>query len=99
MATKIGSFQCPSDRSLTFQLARTSRGASSAGPSSRGNYAANWGNTIWYQVNVLADGTGNYRPSPFGLQGNIRLAAVTDGLSATVFLAEILRGGTATHAA
>jgi prepilin-type N-terminal cleavage/methylation domain-containing protein len=93
MATKIGAFQCPSDRSLGFRFAQDFQGGALSGPTlSRGNYAANWGNTIWYQVNVRADGTGNYRPSPFGLAGNIRPAAITDGLSATVFLAEILQG-------
>jgi prepilin-type N-terminal cleavage/methylation domain-containing protein/prepilin-type processing-associated H-X9-DG protein len=90
MVARIGVAVCPSDTQSTFQFATGK--AMSAPPLSRGNYAANWGNGIWLQLDM------GFMPpllqlrSPFGHIGNISLSAVTDGLSSTVFLSEILQG-------
>ena len=63
---------------------------------SRGNYVASWGNTLWAQQNS-AGGTATlyvpvtYMQSAFGHTG-VRLAAVTDGTSSTVFTGEVMQG-------
>ena len=92
-ATKLGIFQCPSDRSSTFQFPESFLGGILNGPVlTRGNYSANWGNTIWLQVDVTVDHSGDYLQSPFGQKSRISFAGVTDGLTNTVFLAEVLQG-------
>ena len=92
-STKLAVFQCPSDRESAFRFSANFLGGSMSSPTlTRGNYAANWGNTNWGQGNVLSNGTGNYLRSAFGQEGNISLASVTDGLSNTAFVAEIIQG-------
>ncbi|WP_422923590.1 DUF1559 domain-containing protein [Singulisphaera sp. PoT] len=91
-ATKISSFQCPSDRQNTFQVNSSYKGGVLSGPiMTKGNYAASWGNTSWGQdkASSLAP---QYLKSAFGHDGNISLASITDGTSNTVFIGEVLQG-------
>jgi prepilin-type processing-associated H-X9-DG protein len=92
MQNKVGMFQCPSDREMTF------------GPAfgglltnySKGNYVVSWGNTGWAQdQRTFKDSKGNvitFFPTAFGHKGNITFSTVTDGLSNTVFMGEVLQG-------
>ena len=93
-STKIGLFQCPSDRDNKFQITPTYVGGALSGPiSTRGNYVVAWGNTSWDQSPTVGGGqTYNNLPSAFGHDGSIGFAKITDGLSSTVFMAEILQG-------
>jgi prepilin-type N-terminal cleavage/methylation domain-containing protein/prepilin-type processing-associated H-X9-DG protein len=92
--TKLAAFQCPSDNNRTLNLIWPTNGYSIVG--TRGNYVVSWGNTQWAQQNS-AGGTPTlnlpvtYLPSAFG-HISVRLAAVTDGTSSTVFTAETLQG-------
>ncbi|WP_435011106.1 DUF1559 domain-containing protein [Tundrisphaera lichenicola] len=92
--TKMAVFQCPSDRSVSFQITTAYAGGALSKPiASKGNYTANWGNTQWDQSDITVNGaTIRYLPSPFGHNGNISFATITDGLSNTVFMAEVLQG-------
>ena len=90
--TKIGLFQCPSDRNELWQVM-------AAGwppfPQTRGNYAVNWGNTQYDQGLVTTNLTAaNIRtlPMPFPLHKAVSLASITDGTSNTVLMAEVLQG-------
>jgi prepilin-type N-terminal cleavage/methylation domain-containing protein/prepilin-type processing-associated H-X9-DG protein len=93
-ATKLAVLQCPSDRNLTFQYPAGYLGGKLSGPVlTRGNYAANWGNNLYGQLKgISSDPRADYLPSPFGFRGDIPFAAVTDGLSQSVFFAEVLQG-------
>jgi prepilin-type N-terminal cleavage/methylation domain-containing protein/prepilin-type processing-associated H-X9-DG protein len=89
-ATKLSTFQCPSDRQLTFKINPAYAGGLLSGPTmTKGNYAVSWGNTDWGQ---RAIGTQNYLPSAFGHDMNISFATITDGTSGTIFAAEVLQG-------
>jgi len=91
-ASKIGIFQCPSDRQNMFQIPTTYAGGALSGPiMTKGNYAVSWGNTQWDQQMVTGTTT-PYFASAFGHNGNISFASVQDGLSTTVFAAEVLQG-------
>jgi prepilin-type processing-associated H-X9-DG protein len=63
---------------------------------SKGNYAANWGNTQYDQGQLQS--VYGYTPAaptlamPFPINSSVSLASVTDGTSNTVFLSEILQG-------
>jgi prepilin-type N-terminal cleavage/methylation domain-containing protein/prepilin-type processing-associated H-X9-DG protein len=82
--TKIAMFQCPSDRINTFTpLGQTF---------TRGNYGVNWGNTQYDQGVLTTNMTANNRDSAFPLSKQVSFASVTDGLSNTVFMSEILQG-------
>ncbi len=96
--TKIATMQCPSDNSNVLLVTWPTNGALITSP--RGNYVVSWGNTIWSQLN--SPGAGNtatlnlpvvYRLSAFGHQP-VRLAAVTDGTSSTIFTSEVMQGET-----
>jgi prepilin-type N-terminal cleavage/methylation domain-containing protein len=57
MTTKLGLFQCPSDRSNPYQVnPNLLGGALSKAFMSRGNYCVNWGNTIWGQQEIVVNG-------------------------------------------
>jgi prepilin-type N-terminal cleavage/methylation domain-containing protein len=95
-ATKISSFQCPSDRSLTFQINQayaSGIGVPALGSivMTKGNYAANWGNTNWGQTYESGLGP-QYLLSAFGQNSKISIATVTDGTSNSIFMAEVLQG-------
>jgi prepilin-type N-terminal cleavage/methylation domain-containing protein len=94
MATKIGLFQCPSDRDNEYRVSQDLFGGALSGPTlTRGCYGVNWGNTQWGQEDINVNGKiVRYLQSPFGQEGNIRFAMVTDGLSNTVFMAELRQG-------
>ena len=92
MGTRIGVFQCPADSVRTFQMPASFRGGALSGPIlTKGNYAVSWGNTNWQQTAI---GTTNYLQSAFGHNGQLHFGSVTDGLSNTVFLAEVLQADT-----
>jgi prepilin-type N-terminal cleavage/methylation domain-containing protein/prepilin-type processing-associated H-X9-DG protein len=89
--TKIGLFQCPSDRALPFQFQSSFVSGTFAGPTiTKGNYAVSWGNTEWDQLN-LTDPVVRNLASAFGQTARTN-SMVTDGLSNTVFIAEIRQG-------
>ncbi len=94
---KVNLFQCPSDGAdQKYQI----NPAYPAGPLNalvftRGNYAVSWGNTWWaqkYRDNLTVNSQViPYQPSAFG-HDTVTFASVTDGLSNTVFMAEVLQG-------
>ena len=90
-ATKVGLFQCPSDRAQSFQFQSAFVSGTFAGPTiTRGNYAVSWGNTEWDQLD-LTDPPVRNLASAFG-QTTRTNSMVTDGTSNTVFIAEIRQG-------
>src|SRR5262249_120587 len=99
MSTKIGLFQCPSDRDNRYQVNPVILGGFlSAVLMTRGNYCVNWGNTTWGQRDLTVNRVQiPYLQSPFGHEGNRSFASVSDGLSATVFMAELLQGSLNDH--
>lgn len=82
-STRIGVLSCPDDRGQSTDGYRPP--IPDAPALTRGNYAVNWGQTDWGQ-------TGHFPRAPFGHGGGVRLQDVTDGLSTTIFLSEILQG-------
>ncbi len=91
-ATKLSTFQCPSDRSITFNINPNYGGpVLSSFPVTKGNYAVSWGNTGWGQ-GFRGTQTATYRQSAFGHRMNINLASITDGTSNTVLVGEVLQG-------
>jgi hypothetical protein len=101
VGNKIGLFQCPSDRTMTWGFSTSL----SPGPLlvfssitfTKGNYGVRWGNTQWGQQNITVNGRAiNFMPSAFGHDGRVAYPSVTDGLSTTVFLAEILQRASTT---
>jgi prepilin-type N-terminal cleavage/methylation domain-containing protein/prepilin-type processing-associated H-X9-DG protein len=97
-ATKVSVMVCPSDRENTFQYANGFKsGALSKPVMSKGNYGASWGNTTWsQQTTVVAGVSWSYLETAFGHgdTGPVPFAEVTDGLSQTAFVSEILQGAT-----
>ncbi len=90
--SRLSVFQCPADRVMEYKVnPAIAAGILSAYTLSKGNYAANWGNTNWGQLPV---GSTGYLQSPFGQAGNITFASVTDGLSGTALHSEVLQGQT-----
>lgn len=93
-ATKISSFQCPSDRQTTFEVNPAAGIAQVKGVIlTKGNYAASWGNTNWgggFASSLMT----RYLRSAFGHDGNTTLASIADGTSNTVFASEVLQGST-----
>ncbi len=102
ITTKMATYQCPSDNTNSLSLAALSAAAGGAIPAlpwslPKGNYGANWGNTDYGQIPFGSYGS-LYRQSPFGVASSgmgpqlVRFASVTDGLSNTHFVSEILQG-------
>jgi prepilin-type N-terminal cleavage/methylation domain-containing protein/prepilin-type processing-associated H-X9-DG protein len=100
--TKIASFQCPSDNDITFSFSAISAATGGAVPAfpwapTKGNYGVNWGNTDYGQI-PFGGYASLYRQSPFGVNQNgsgpqlVRISSVTDGLSNTHFVSELLQG-------
>jgi len=101
--TRIASFQCPSDNVQSFSLAVVGAlaGFSANWMISKGNYGVNWGNCDYGQGVAGGYFTSNrslYLQSPFGINATgtgpqlVKVASVTDGLSNTQFLSELLQG-------
>jgi prepilin-type N-terminal cleavage/methylation domain-containing protein/prepilin-type processing-associated H-X9-DG protein len=101
--TKIASFQCPSDNVQTFSIAVVGQlaGFTANWFASKGNYGVNWGNCDYGQGANGGYFTANpslYLQSPFGINRSgtgpqlVRIASVTDGLSNTHFVSELLQG-------
>jgi prepilin-type N-terminal cleavage/methylation domain-containing protein/prepilin-type processing-associated H-X9-DG protein len=93
-ANKLGMFQCPSDQVRTFRIdPRYNGGVLSTPVHGKGNYVVAWGNTQWDQANITVNGVAvNFLRSAFGHDGNIGFNNVSDGLSNSVFMAEVLQG-------
>ena len=95
-ATKMSAFQCPSDRTNTFQINQTyatAKGIPALGAviMTKGNYAASWGNTNWgaqYKSSLMAQ----YIQSAFGHDGQVSIGKITDGTSNTIYMSEVLQG-------
>jgi prepilin-type N-terminal cleavage/methylation domain-containing protein/prepilin-type processing-associated H-X9-DG protein len=101
--TRIASWQCPSDTPNGFNIAILAALAGVNGPNwilTKGNYGVNWGNCDYGQglVGSTFFNPSLYLQSPFGVNGNgtgpalVTYASVTDGLSNTHFVSEILQG-------
>jgi prepilin-type N-terminal cleavage/methylation domain-containing protein/prepilin-type processing-associated H-X9-DG protein len=105
MSTRLAMFQCPSDSPSTLNVQQVLAPLGVSAPlvqASKGNYGVHWGNTDFGQ-GILPDSyfksnPGLHYPSAFGLNSNgtgpslVTVASVTDGLSNTVFMSEILQG-------
>jgi prepilin-type N-terminal cleavage/methylation domain-containing protein/prepilin-type processing-associated H-X9-DG protein len=90
-STKLSMFQCPSDRDTPFTWPAPYN--TLLAPDTRGNYAVNWGNTQYDQgLQTTNFPAGTTLPMPFPLTKSVSFAAVTDGLSNSVFLSEVLKG-------
>jgi prepilin-type processing-associated H-X9-DG protein len=94
MGTRVASFQCPSDSETKLQVIWPTNGKLIF--TTRGNYAASWGNTVWSQQDSSGGpATRNipvaFRPSAFGHRP-VRLADVSDGTSGTFFTGEVIQG-------
>jgi prepilin-type N-terminal cleavage/methylation domain-containing protein/prepilin-type processing-associated H-X9-DG protein len=98
--TRINSQQCPSDNNQLFAISSLAAlGVPSATWSAtKGNYAVNWGNTDDGQWTSSGSFPSYYRASPFGVNQaltgpqTVKYASVTDGLSNTHFISELLQG-------
>jgi prepilin-type N-terminal cleavage/methylation domain-containing protein/prepilin-type processing-associated H-X9-DG protein len=101
--TKIASFQCPSDNqnAFAFSALAAATGTAQLGfpwSATKGNYGVNWGNTDYGQWTTSGAFPTIYKASPFGINMArtgpqlVRIASVTDGLSNTLFLSELLQG-------
>ncbi len=102
--TKLSMFQCPSDNSNQFQITPQYLGGALSGPiSTKGNYAASWGNTYWGQDQPATTATTApmrdpitglvpvFQRSAFGFY-TVGIQSITDGSSNTVMCAEVLQG-------
>jgi prepilin-type N-terminal cleavage/methylation domain-containing protein/prepilin-type processing-associated H-X9-DG protein len=100
--TKIASFQCPSDSQNTFNFQTLSTATGGLVPAyafspTKGNYGINAGNTDFGGI-AFGAYPSLYRPAPFATNSSgtgpqlVRVASVTDGVSNTQFISEILQG-------
>jgi prepilin-type N-terminal cleavage/methylation domain-containing protein/prepilin-type processing-associated H-X9-DG protein len=105
-ATKISTFQCPSDRDMQFQITPAYVGGALSGPLlTKGNYGASWGNLYWGQDTYAVSSfpapmidpntklPPTFMKSAFGFYTS-GLNTMTDGSSNTVAMSEILQGAT-----
>lgn len=100
IGASIAQFLCPSDRDRRYdfdpQRLFLAQDGGEVLRAARGNYAACWGNTNWEQSSDL-DGdawpepNASFRVSAFGVR-RVDRKDVTDGLSATLLLAEVIQG-------
>jgi prepilin-type N-terminal cleavage/methylation domain-containing protein/prepilin-type processing-associated H-X9-DG protein len=96
-ANSIDIFQCPSDRTTSFQIPpdfNVNDEGDLSGPFlTRGKYAVCWGLAQWSQDPVVVSGrTVPFQASAFGHDGSLSFSSFTDGLSATIVATEILQG-------
>jgi prepilin-type N-terminal cleavage/methylation domain-containing protein/prepilin-type processing-associated H-X9-DG protein len=102
MGTMVDQFLCPADSVRTFRMPTSFQVGTrplSDPILTKGNYAVSWGNTNWQQtaIGTTVNGTTvttNYLQSAFGHNGRLHFGSVTDGLSTTVFMAELLQADT-----
>jgi len=79
--SRLALLLCPSDSAS--QQGFTAWGP----PREKGNYAVNWGNTTWWQIDL----PGNpFLRAPFGTNSSVRLADFADGTNATLLMAELI---------
>ena len=93
--TRITSQQCPSDSVQTFSvssLAALGVPAAFTYSASKGNYGVNWGNTDNGQWSTSGSFPTLYRNQTLLSAQTVRFASITDGLSNTQFVSEILQG-------
>jgi prepilin-type processing-associated H-X9-DG protein len=102
-ATRIPSFQCPSDSPQIFSFTAAAGNSAPLPPlqwqPTKGNYGINWGNTNYGQgVFDTKINRSFYLQSPFGVAVSgtgpalIRIASFTDGTSNTHVASELLQG-------
>ena len=92
ITTRIAAYTCPSDiPNAPTQTANI--------PIPNHNYAANYGNTTtgqadWVDVRFLGAPFGNVDPDETGriLMGNVKFKSITDGLSNTMLISEVVQG-------
>lgn len=90
----VNVFQCPSDLDRVFQVNPAYAPPLAPLVFTKGNYAVHWGNLNWGQVTSQSQGSltnATFFPSAFG-HNVVRMRDVTDGLSKTVFMAEVIKG-------
>jgi prepilin-type N-terminal cleavage/methylation domain-containing protein/prepilin-type processing-associated H-X9-DG protein len=100
LTTRINAMQCPSDNTQGFAMTSLIPLGIPSYPFSvsKGNYGVNWGNTDDGQWTSSGAFPTIYRASPFGTNQSltgaqtVRVASVTDGLSNTQFVSELLQG-------
>ena len=90
--TKLAVLQCPSDRVNLFIPPGGTPDGEGVNNETRGNYAANWGNTQYDQGGVTTNFPNQTLTPPFPLATTVSFASVLDGLSNTVFVSEVLQG-------
>ena len=78
---KIGLYGCPTDG------LKNNEWGSNTWARLRGNYAVNWGNTNYGQTTKAGVTFGG---APFGYRGSSNFSGITDGLSNTLMMAEII---------
>jgi len=103
-ASRLAVFQCPSDEQRAFLYYPRLIPEKHDGPPfvlTRGNYGASWGNTYYGQdfvgpgpelIDPSTDEQVVYRTSAFGPKRAVRFSQIRDGLSETVYVAELLQG-------
>jgi prepilin-type processing-associated H-X9-DG protein len=88
VVVQVPLYFCPSDRQGMWEPPADSHRRS------RGNYVLNWGAADFCQNRTAYP---DYKPSPFGPNRSERFAAITDGLSNTMFMSEVLQSRTDEH--
>jgi prepilin-type N-terminal cleavage/methylation domain-containing protein/prepilin-type processing-associated H-X9-DG protein len=96
--TRLAVLLCPTDQPSTFTFESTySQGYFGNRPMTRTNYGICWGNLDWEQVDRTSNGRNGpqlvaFLPSAFGSRDSPSFQAVGDGLSTTIFMAELVQG-------
>jgi len=88
VVVQVPLYFCPSDRQGMWESPADSHRRS------RGNYVLNWGAADFCQNRTTYS---DYRPSPFGPNRSERFAAITDGLSNTMLMSEVVQATTDGH--